>query len=203
MKNLIPKHKEGKKIDCFETVEFQNTAEAENFYTIVRHRLLNVNGWDEVAVLPSATFRLRDSSNKELRRLAQEKDFVRIDIPGPGLPSSDGFDWVHIECITEERDEHTQCTVLTLRPASDPTNSNPDIAHFFKNMATSSFLVEQRHNVVTVQYAGRNGVINTENTKLADNMRNLLIGVSAKIGLSFPQWKALTLGIIKKEYNVK
>lgn len=198
MKNIIPKHEEGKKIDCFETREFNDTKEAENFYKIARRRLLDINGWNEIATLPSATFQLSDGSAAKIKRMAQAHDLVQIDIPGPGLPSSNGYDWVRVERIDEEQDEHSQRVVLTLRPTSDPTRPNSDIAHFFKDIATSTFIVEQKHNVVSAQYAGRNELVNTENTKITDNIRNFLVGLSTKMGASFPQWKALVAGIVKK-----
>lgn len=198
MKNIIPKHEQGKKIDCFETVEFENAVEAKSFYKLARQRLCDINGWNEVATLPSATFQLSDRSGAALSRPARENDLVRIDIPGPGLPSSKGYDWVRVERIEEEKDQHTQRIILTLRPTTDPTNSNPDIAHFFKSLATSTFLVEQKHNVVSAQYAGRNELINTDNTRMADNIRNFLVGLSAKMGASSPQWKALAAGMVKQ-----
>lgn len=198
MKNIIPKHEEGKKIDCFESTEFDGAEIARDFYQEAKRRLLDINRWSETATLPSATFQLSDRSGKEIERLAQEGDLVRIDIPGPGLPSSGGYDWVRVERIDEQNDEHTQRIVLTLRPTSDPMNPDPDTAHFFKDLATSTFLLEQKHNVVSIQYAGRNELVNTENTKISDNLRNFLVGIGAKMGASFPQWKALAAGIVKQ-----
>ncbi|TJZ62746.1 hypothetical protein FAZ15_00085 [Sphingobacterium olei] len=199
MKNIIPEQIAGKKLDCFETVEFSDITEADNFYVIAKGRLLDINNWNDVSGIPSVSFCLVDRYNQKLNRSAQIGDHVRIDIPGPGLPSSDGYDWVRVENITAEETDIFRQTVLSLRPSPDPTNANPDTAHFFKNLATSTIIVEQKRNSVSAHYAGRNEIVNTENTALTDNLRNFLIGLGAKIGASFPQWKALIAGIVKIE----
>ncbi len=198
MKNIIPEHIEGKKLDCFESIEFSNTEEARHFYGIAQLRLLDIRNWAHITEIPSATFCLVDDQSNELTRPAEVDDFIRIDIPGPGLPSSKGYDWVRVEDITKESTDDYQRTVLTLRPTPDPINDNPDTAHFFKAVATSTILVEQRNNSVLAHYAGRNEVVNTENHSFTDNLRNFLVGISAKIGASFPQWKALVAGLVKK-----
>lgn len=199
MKNIIPPHQDGKKLDCFDTIEFASPAEAQAFYGVARQRLLHVQRWAAITDIPSATFRLLDSQNQEPDRPAAVGDFIRIDIPGPGLPSSNGYDWVRVEAVDEDTADDYQRTVLTLRPAPDPTNQNTDTAHFFTNLATSTLIVEQRSNVVTAQYAGRNEHVNTENQAVADNLRNFLVGLTAKMGASFPQWKSLVVAIVKPE----
>lgn len=198
MKNVIPEQFEGKKLDCFETVHFDTASDSLGFYGIAKQRLLDINNWDNITGIPSATFRLMNSEYQTLDRKIEVGDYIRIDIPGPGLPSSKGYDWVRVENIEEEKTENCQRMALTLRPASDPTNTNPDTAHFFKALATSTILVEQNYLSVSARYAGRNEIVNTENTKFTDNLRNFLVGIGAKLGASFPQWKALVSGIVKK-----
>jgi len=39
-------------------------------------------------------------------------------------------------------------------------------------------------------------VINLDVDLLSDKLRNLLIGIGAKLGASFPQWKSLLKGIM-------
>lgn len=198
MRNVIPEHTEGKRLDCFETLEFANESEATLFYETAKRRLLDIGNWAKITDIPSATFSLMDANNNKLHRLAAKGDYVRIDIPGPGLPSSGGYDWVVVEDIAEEAADGYQRTVIRLRPQSDPTNDNPDTAHFFTASATSTLIVEQRSNSVFAQYAGRNEIINDENADLTDRLRNFLVGVGAKMGASFPQWKALVAAIVQR-----
>jgi hypothetical protein len=39
-------------------------------------------------------------------------------------------------------------------------------------------------------------VPNTDTSLITDNIRNTLVSWSAKIGLSYPQWKSLVKGIV-------
>src|SRR5690554_1207831 len=203
MKNIIPEHTDGKKLDCFSSIEFGSPAEARRFYAIAQQRLLGVQDWAAITAIPSATFKLFDHENNAIDRPVAVGDFIRIDIPGPGLPSSHGYDWVRVEDVSEESADDYQRTALTLRPAPDPTNENTDIAHFFTELSTSTLLVEQRSNSVSAHYAGRNEHINTENKALADNFRNFLIGLSAKLGASFPQWKALVAAFVQPDESAR
>jgi hypothetical protein len=50
--------------------------------------------------------------------------------------------------------------------------------------------------IVTAEEHGRNEVPNTDTSSTIDNIRNTLVGWSARIGLSYPQWKSLVKGII-------
>lgn len=199
MKNIIPQQYEGKKLDCFESLELGDLGAARRFYSIAQQRLLDIKNWANITDIPSARFQLVDSQNNMLNRPVEVGDFIRIDIPGPGLPSSNGYDWVRVEDIKSNSTDEYQRTALTLRPASDPTNDNPDTAHFFKASATSTILVEQRSNSVSAHYAGRNEIVNDENELFADNFRNFLVGLTAKTGASFPQWKALVAAIVKNQ----
>ncbi|MGY0037116.1 hypothetical protein [Pedobacter sp. NJ-S-72] len=38
---------------------------------------------------------------------------------------------------------------------------------------------------------------NTDTSHLTDHIRNTLVGWTAKIGLSYPQWKSLVKGIVE------
>ncbi|PRD57228.1 hypothetical protein [Sphingobacterium gobiense] len=195
MEKSIPKQVEGKSLDCFKTVELPSREEATKFFERIRSRLLDVNRWNEITKAPSATFTIMDESGNTIERPVQKADYIRIDIPGPGLPSAKGYDWVRVEDITETADVEGARILLTLRPCPDPTQDNTDTAHFFTLLATSSFLVEQKGGHISLHYAGRNEIVNTDNTSILDNLRNFMVGLGAKMGASFPQWKALTEGL--------
>jgi hypothetical protein len=199
MKATIPTQFEGKSFDYHKHVELATSEEAGLYYERIRLKLLEVNKWHEIATVPIATFTIKDKSGRKLQRPVQKGDFVQIDIPGPGLPSADGYDWVEVVNISETKNSDGLSFLITLRPASDPTEANADIAHFFTKLATSSILVEQKGTNIHLHYAGRNEIINTENEGIMDNVRNFLVGVGAKLGASFPQWKALVDGLVKIE----
>lgn len=195
MEKNIPKQIEGKSLDCFKSVSLPSHEEATTFFERIRSKLLDVNYWNEITKAPSATFTIKDASSRTLERMVQKEDYIRIDIPGPGLPSAKGYDWVQVEDIVETADTEGASILLTLRPCADPTQEGTDTAHFFNRLATSSFLVEQKGRHISLHYAGRNEIINTDNESVLDNLRNFMVGLGAKMGASFPQWKALVEGL--------
>ncbi len=197
MENPIPSQETGSEMNAVEKATFDNTAGARQFYEIAKERLLNVNRWAEISALPSSTFRLCDGSGAEADRLVKEGDYFKIDIPGPGTTSGDGFDWVKVEHLQEEEINGTEIISIRVRPAANPNTPDPDTAHFFKDTATSTFQVKRIGSEVFAEVHGRNEQPNTDTEHLTDNVRNTLVGTSAKIGFSFPQWKGLVTGLVK------
>lgn len=196
MKNIIPEQKEGKKLDCFESVDFESTMIADAAFDRACAHLARVNHWYELAGIPATTFQLTDNSGHHIDRPLALHDYIRLNIPGPGLPSSSGYDWVNVVNITQDSTGEYKLYALTLKPCPNPQHpENKDTAHFFEGISSSTFLVEQRRNSVLIQYAGRNEIINVENHSIGDNIRNLFIGLAAKVGASYPQWKSLVKGL--------
>ncbi len=183
-------------MDAVANIMFSNTSEARLCYQIIKKRLLQVYDWYRIAKLPMATFMLTDREGNEVTRIAREGDYVKIDVPGPGTSAGDGYDWVHVEQIASEEGDDMEMAVITLRPSDNPLNDDPGVAHFFKDIATSTLLVKRTGTEVTAEYHGRNEVVNTGTGTLTDTVRNFLVGLTAKMGMSFPQWKSLVAGLV-------
>jgi len=197
MNHKIPEQKDGRKMDALESINFTKEEEAKRFYMVTRHRLLNINNWCELAKLPIATFSYIDKDGEAGPEHPRIGGYVKIKIPGPGLPSTDGYDYVRIENIEETDEASLQILTITLRPSQNPLLKEPGhIQHFFKEMATSTLQVQRISKNVNAFYYGRNEVINLDVDLLSDKLRNLLIGIGAKLGASFPQWKSLLKGIM-------
>ncbi|AIM37255.1 hypothetical protein KO02_11550 [Sphingobacterium sp. ML3W] len=195
MKNIIPTQKEGNKLDCFETVEFSTTEIASEAFIVASHNLLAINDWHHIAELPAAVFILVDNKGNTLHRPLQLHDYIKIDIPGPGLPRTKGYDWVNVVHMESKDMNEFKILSVSLKPCPDPTNpDNKETAHFFEGLATSTLIVEQRNNSLLFEYAGRNEVLNTANDHIVDNVRNFMVGLGAVMGASYPQWKALIKG---------
>lgn len=195
MENNIPNQVDGKSLDCFKSIDSSSKEEAAIFFERIKSKLLDVNNWNEITKTPSATFTIKDASGRTVNRQVQKNDYIRIDIPGPGLPSAKGYDWVQVEKVSETEDGEGSRILLTLRPCADPTQEDTDTAHFFRRLATSSILAERKGRHISLHYAGRNEIINTDNESMMDNLRNFMVGLGAKMGASFPQWKALIEGL--------
>ncbi|APU97562.1 hypothetical protein K2F45_13940 [Sphingobacterium siyangense] len=207
MKNIIPEQKEGKQLDCFESLEFPSEAIADLAYTSAINNLRKVNHWYELAQIPSTVFQLTTGYGTPIDRLLELHDYIRLDIPGPGLPSSNGYDWVNVVSLISDKTDDYRVFAITLKPCPDPSHpGDKNTAHFFEGISSSTFLIEQRRNSILFQYAGRNEIINVDNENISDNVRNYVIGLAAKIGASYPQWKSLLKGMahaIAKEFNVQ
>lgn len=197
MKNQIPRQQEGGQNDSTAKTEFSSPEEAKSFYQIAKNRLLNISCWAEICKVPLSTFTLTDPDGHKVIREAETGDYLKIDIPGPGTHTGDGFDWVRIEKIEEEITASSSVLTLQARPAANPTQQDPEIAHFFSQQATSTFQVKLSGNTVYAEEHGRNEVPNTDTSTITDTLRNALVGWTAKIGLSYPQWKSLVKGIVE------
>lgn len=196
MKELfVPEQKEGKQFDVNACVELDNHADALAFFEKVKQRLLNVNYWYELCEFPATTFTLISGDNKKINRLAKEKDYIRINIPGPGTRAGEGFDWVQVERVAEKSSPGFEILSMTVRPVAHPLKPQHGVAHFFSKYSTSTFQVIRTGNKICAAVHGRNEMSNKEGA-LLDKFRNTLISFGAKLGFSYPQWKLLVEGLV-------
>lgn len=198
---IIPEQKTGSKTGATAAIELNSREEAVELFQKARHRLLNVNSWDEYSGIASAVFELRNKDGEKLSRPPQTGDLIRIDLPGPGTVSGKGYDWVRIEAIEDNSnsDKEDESFAFRVRPVKSPVSSDDAPAHFYTDDATSTFVIERHGNTVSAAEIGRNEVSNTESDSVADKIRNTLVAAGAKNGLAYPQWKSLMEGLLKKE----
>ncbi|GAB4092499.1 hypothetical protein [Flaviaesturariibacter terrae] len=194
--DLLPPQETGGQSNTEASRSFASEAEAENFYETLRKRLLHVNGWQGLAGSGTARFQLTDASGQDVDRGVRPGDHVKIDIPGPGNASGEGFDWVQVEAVEEGEKDGSPFTLIRVRPATNPTNDKSDVAHFFSGDATSNFLVRRDGSSVTASVYGRNEKPNSGADSLVDKARNTVVGSGAIAGASKLQWKALVDGLV-------
>lgn len=193
-KELIPTNETGVETNTESYVDLEDQKQAETFYSTVKERLLSVNGWHSLAGTGTADFQLTDDKGNEIKRKPQPGDHFRISIPAPGTVTGQGYDWVRVEAIEEEQD----LTAIRVRPATNPQNERNDIAHFFSDEATSSFIVKKQGNRITAGVYGRNEKPNTDTEKVVDKLRNAAVATGAISGFSKIQWKSLVNGFVRK-----
>jgi len=196
----LPPQEEGAVTNIEATEELKRIEEARELFTAAKKRLLNVNQWDKVCGKMSAVFKLTDEKGNEIEGSPKVGNHFKIDIPGPGTASGDGYDWVRVEAVEENQDDKddTESILIRVRPADNPTNNDNNVAHFFSGKATSNFVVSREKNTVTAAVYGRNEVPNTSTDKPLDKTRNAVVGTTAIAGFSNPQWKSLANGILGK-----
>ena len=196
---VVPQQETGDSSDTDASVTFAAAAEANTFYDVVKQRLLQVNNWQHWAGAATAQFQLTDAQGNDVNRPVQQGDYFKIDIPGPGPVTGDGYDWVQVERITETGNETIQELAIQVRPASNPNNNRSDVAHFFSDEASSCFIVKREGNTVTAAVHGRNEKPNTHTETLVDKARNAAVATGAIAAFSKLQWKSLVNGLVRKE----
>jgi hypothetical protein len=197
--DTIPEQYKGDQSDVGQHVDASTPRQAHSNFVEAARRLLNVNSWHDIAGPGSATFQLTDEQERKVDRMAKVGDFIRIDIPGPGPATGDGYDWVRIEAIEDKPDpgaDH-ESLIIHVRPASNPGNSEPDVAHFFGDSATSTFMVERNNLKVTASIHGRNEVPNTDVGRTVDKVRNAVVANAATSGIAALHWSLLVKGILR------
>jgi len=192
---VIPENNKGIQTNTESSIELATEKEAKDFYKIVRERLLRVNKWHQYAGSATADFQLTDEKGNPVERVPQKGDHFKIKIPGPGTVTGEGNDWVQIEEIEED----DNFIGIRVRPATNPTNDRKDVAHFFDEESTSSFLAKREGKRVTAGVYGRNEKPNTDTETVVDKVRNAAIATGAISGFSKLQWKSLVNGLVKKD----
>lgn len=192
-KNLVPQQETGSQSNTEVRVQLESEEAAQNFYKIACERLMSVNQWHKIAGKATADFQLTDAQGNPVQRTVQPGDHFRIDIPGPGPATGDGFDWVQVEAVEKSQD----LAAIRVRPATNPKNSRKDVAHFFSDDATSSFIVKKVGKEVLAAVLGRNEKPNTHAEKLVDKARNSAVASGAITGFAKLQWKSLVKGMVK------
>src|SRR5687768_10463112 len=98
---IVPEQSSGIQTNTESFEELSSVEEARQFYEEVKHRLLHINRWHDMAGNLTADFQLTDARGNEVERAVQQGDHFKIDIPGPGPVSGDGYDWVQVETVEE------------------------------------------------------------------------------------------------------
>lgn len=195
----VPAQNQGSESNTSASRDTETVERAKEFYQIVKHRLFNINQWQQYANLPSGEFNLYDNKGNRVERLVELGDYFRIKIPGPDNVSGKGYDWVKVESINEVKNEESEECNITVRPCEDPLVSSEEISHFFDNSATSSFIVKRNRTEVTVMVLGRNEKPNTDVESLGGKLRNSIVAVAAITGMAKVQWKGLVNGILNTD----
>jgi hypothetical protein len=195
--DIIPDQNEGIESNTESEKELDSEEKAMELYSIAKQRLLQPNQWHDHAGQATADFQLTDSAGKPVSREVKKGDHFRIDIPAPGSMTGDGYDWVKVEEIEEGRGDDGIFTAIRVRPATNPLNQKEDVAHFFTDDATSSFIVKQLGKKVIAGVYGRNEKPNTDADAIIDKARNTAIAAGAMSGFAKLQWKNLVNGLLK------
>lgn len=197
LNTIIPSQVTGNKTDHEYSKAADSQSEARQLFQESVARILDVNEWHKLCGTGSAVFQLTNETGEELNELIVKGRYIKIDIPGPGTQTGKGFDWVYVEDTdSSSKQGIAECYAIRVRPSSSPLTNNHSVAHFFKDEASSTFMVCRNNNTVTASIHGRNEIPNTSTGNKVDNIRNEVVAVSAMGVFSGVQWKKLVKGVI-------
>lgn len=199
MKEKIPAQKKGATTDVSSEVELATEAIAIEHFKTVKKRFLAMNSWELYAGTEKAEFSLRDQEGNILLENPKIGDYFCIKTPGLHNKTGDGYDWVQIEHVEEEREAHYESAYIRVRPCPNPTKPDDNIAHFFDTVATSNFLIRREGNKIIAEVHGRNETPNTKDVGFLEKVRNEIVALGGMMIASEFQWKALTDAIVKYE----
>jgi len=197
--DIIESQKTGSATDFVESRDYRTIKEAHESFKKAARRLLLINEWDQYAGIGSAVFSLTNNQGQEADGYAHEGALFNINLPVPGSDAGDGLEWVMIERLEALEDEHAieEYVAMLVRPIPDPRKADAEIAHFYKDVATSAFVVKRTGKTVSAAVHGRNETPNNADVGLHDKIRNTIVALSARIGLAGPQWKKLVNGFLE------
>ncbi|TDE14496.1 hypothetical protein [Dyadobacter psychrotolerans] len=195
---IIPAQQEGDVINAESSVELADSKAAAELFETAKQRLLNVNGWHELAGRPLAHFYLTDATGEEISGPVSQGNYFKIDIPGPGTEAGNGFDWAKVEEVELYNWGDVESVGIRVRPAANPTGNDPTIAHFYDEESTSTFTVTREQNKLTARIIDRNIKTNSDSEKITDQIRNKVVGFIGMLSFSKVQWKSLADGLIEE-----
>lgn len=198
--DTVPEQRTGKAIDARGYLMLKDEDEARAFFKVVKNRLQNVNGWADLSGNLSASFQLVNANGMDVTRNIQEGDYLKIDIPGPGSKTGDGFDWVKIEHIESRSSRDSESFSFRVRPTGNPWNTKGenrnDIAHFYSWESTSTFAVSRKSCRVIASVRDRNTKPNKTVNNSSDRFRDSIVGTMGVLMFSKLQWQSLVDGLL-------
>lgn len=197
-KEAIPTQRRGAHFDVHESLTLESRDLAKREYEHALLRLNDINSWGQYAGESEDSFILCDTLGNAVQRSALKGDHIKIHLPGPRSTHADGADWVRIENIQEDRNKLLDevFTALTVRPCVNPRLGGKETAHFYERGSSNTFIVCRHKTELICSVHGRNEETNLA-TDLLEVVRNLMVALPAKAGLSNPHWKRLASGLLK------
>jgi hypothetical protein len=195
----LPPQQTGRQTDFTHEKKYDTLETAHSAFQAAAGRMLSVSNWHTYSGAGSANFVLCNNEGEQVAVMAEEGFFISIDLPGPGPDAGGGLEWVLVEKLVSEGGAHSaeEYVLMTVRPAADPRKAAAEIAHFYTDESTSTFIVRRDGMVLSAGAHGRNESPNNDDVDLHDKIRNTAIALIARVGLSGGQWQKLVNGLIE------
>jgi len=194
----IPLQRKGGYHDTVSMSCSESADAAKLIYDRVVARLMSVNRWSSLSDKIKAGFQLIDPETGLPTERMNMGGYLRIDVPGIGNPSGNGYDWTRIIDIQNGLDER-DCPffALTVRPSPAPDAEDDKVAHFYTGESTNTFIVRRIGDCIYSQVHGRNEIENTSEVPLLDTVRNKAVAIGGKMGIADLNWLGFTKALLE------
>lgn len=164
----------------------------------VQMRLFSVNEWHSLSDKVKTEFALFDSETNKPTADLKVDNRIRIDIPGPGNHSGDGYDWTKVIAIqNEHNNDEIPFVAFTIKPCSAPGSDAATVAHFYTEKSSNTFVIRRVGTCIYAEVHGRNQVENTSAVPMLDTIRNKAIQVGASLGMGGLNWLGFADALLK------
>jgi hypothetical protein len=197
IQHLVPKNKMGSSNDAVATKTYADDQTAIKAFNAIEKMLFDVNSWTVTIPFGSVHFYLADPRGKPTYHEAEMGDFVKIKMPMLANSFGNGFDWVYVTKISKFSEGDIAYTMIEMKPHSCIENAAGQIAHFYTNDSTNTFIVARSGSEIQVSVHGRNEIPNVKKLRIRHRLRNFFIGGGGIFGGSKLQWQNFVDTLIK------
>ena len=194
IEDLVPINTKGSENNAAAFLVCQSQTEAFERFRSLSQNLLKINDWDVKAGKNPTEFFIY---NKDKSQSVQENDLVKIKIPAPQNKLGNGFDWVIVRKVQMIEKADLKLCLLQMKPHSCPESSNRNIAHFYRDDASSTFILAKKEKTLQLSIHGRNEIPNTKKIGLLNSCRNFFVASGGIFGGSKMQWQDFAEEFIK------
>ena len=199
-RHLVPEQEEGTTILARHSRSMNTAEEARRVFERAKDRLSDIKNWSSLSGAVGANFIPMDDKGQQVTDgTARPGLLIGVDIPGPGMASGDGYDWVNVEEVEEVFAPDAAGFGIRVRPAAAPGSKESQPAHFYDANSTSTFLVCHFGTAVNAMIIDRNTQVNTDVALLKDRIRNLVVGTGAIALFSKIQWQHMCEALLRQE----
>jgi hypothetical protein len=195
---IIPKQLTGDQTGVTSKLKLNTRHDALLLFQAAVKRLLDINNWQKICGGSGAEFRLTDEKGEPIDGLNPKTgNLIRIKLPATQTKGGDGFDWFRIEEFEENKSLLSDSEFFGFRvhPVESPETSTGNSSHFYTNNATITFLIIRYSHTVFALEREKNEMADDSNSWI-NKIRNKLVAIAAKIGVSKQQWQKLVNGLL-------
>lgn len=194
----IPEQIKGAYHDTESRKKFDTSEETAEKFSLLKARFFSVNCWKDYCGPGSSDFRLYDAAGRYTDRPPRQGDFMRIDIPGPGDPQANGYDWVEVTDFDDRAygGDELERILITCRPSPEPGSGGKDVAHFYDRLSSSTFIISRGRHFIQAGIYGRNEIANSTEKNFWGRIRNFVVSLGGYAKVTKLQWKNLAEGLL-------